>query len=60
MKRAINEIVSERNDETLRKLFGDAETFHANFYHAFMSEEDLARLRPLVRGFVTRLLQIAA
>ena len=59
MKRTINELCGERDDETLRKLFGDAETFHANFYHAFMSEEDLAKLRPLVRGFVTRLLQIA-
>ena len=60
MKRAVNEIGKERGDATLQKRFGDAESFHANFYHAFMSEEDLAELRPLVRNFVNRLLDLAS
>lgn len=60
MKRAVAAVGNEQGDETLRKGFADAESFHANFYHAFMSEDELAELRPLVQNFVNRLLELAS
>ena len=56
MGRAAERLASERGDPVIRLGFGIAEKFHANFYHAFMEEDQIERGRKSVREFVERLL----
>ena len=55
---AVERIAEEQDDRALRSEFGVAEKFHANFYHDFMEEFQLEVDRPVVRGFVERILAI--
>ena len=54
--RAAERLSAERGDPIIGLGFGIAEKFHANFYHAFMEEDQIERGRKSVREFVERLL----
>ena len=60
LKRAVQSLVEETGDETIRGGFLAAEKFHVNFYHDFMEDFELDADRPTVNGFVERLLVLAA
>ena len=49
-------LADEMEDERISLGLGVAEKFHANFYHNFMEEFQLEVDRPVVRGFVGRIL----
>ena len=59
LKAAADKLAEDRNDPALESGFFAAQQFHANFYHGFMEEDDIARGRPLVRDFVHRVLNPA-
>ena len=56
MGRAAVRLSAERGDPIIGLGFEVAEKFHANFYHAFMEEDQIERGRRSVREFVERLL----
>ena len=58
MIRAVNLIGEELGDRAYRAEFGVAEKFHANYYHGFMEEFQIEANRPIVRGFVQRILAL--
>jgi hypothetical protein len=59
LKAAADKLAEDRDDPALESGFFAAQQFHANFYHGFMEEDDIARGRPLVRDFVHRVLHPA-
>ena len=59
LKTAADKLAEDRNDPALESGFFAAQQFHANFYHGFMEDDDIARGRPLVRDFVHRVLNPA-
>ena len=59
LKEAADRVVGEIGDDTLGGAFLAAQTFHANFYHQFMEDDDIARGRREVRRFVDRVLEHA-
>ena len=59
LKAAADKLAENRNDPALESGFFAAQQFHANFYHGFMEDDDIARGRPLVRDFVQRVLNTA-
>ena len=59
LKAAADKLAEDRNDPALESGFFAAQQFHANFYHGFMEDDDIARGRPLVRDFVHRVLNPA-
>ena len=59
LKAAADRIAREIGDDTLAGDFMAAQQFHANYYHGFMEDDDIARGRPLVRRFVERVLEYA-
>lgn len=56
LKTAADQIAEDRSDPSLEAGFFAAQQFHANFYHNFMEDDDIARGRTLVRRFVERVL----
>ena len=56
LKTAADQLAKRRSDPSLEAGFFAAQQFHANFYHDFMEDDDIARGRPLVRRFVERVL----
>ena len=52
LKTAADRLAKDRDDPALESGFFAAQQFHANFYHGFMEEDDIARGRPLVGDFV--------
>ncbi len=59
LRSAIGRLSDEADSGKLRLGFGVAEKFHANFYHGFMEEGELAFSRPLVEEFVHEVLALA-
>ena len=59
LRAAIGRLADEAHDGNLRLGFATAEKFHANFYHGFMEEGELAFSRPLVEEFVHEVLALA-
>ena len=58
LKVAVRRLYQESGVEALESDFGIAEKFHANFYHDFMEDYQIEADRPLVRRFVTRVLDL--
>ena len=58
LAQTVDRIAEERSDRALRAEFGVAQKFHANFYHNFMEDFQLEVDRPVVRGFVGRILEL--
>ncbi len=58
LKTAAGRLAEETGDSLFREGFTNAEKFHANFYHDFMEDFQLAADRPVVHDFVTRLLAL--
>ena len=56
MKNAVARLSEEIDDPALRGEFGMAEKFHANSYHGFMEDYELAQDSEVVRRFVERAL----
>ena len=48
----------ELGESYLSTDFDSAERFHANFYHDYLTESDIAVERPLVHRFVNRVLSL--
>lgn len=48
----------EMGEPLIAADFDSAERFHANFYHGYMNDYDLALERPAVRRLVRRLLSL--
>ncbi len=57
MKGVVSRLATEYQDELIVNWFSIAEKFHANFYHNFMRDYQLATDRPVVHQFVERLLE---
>lgn len=57
LKEAVVRLAEEYSDSALRTEFAVAEKFHANFYHGFMQDFELAD-RDIVTRFVERLLAL--
>ena len=53
---AAERLATERGDPIIRLGFEVAEKFHANFYHGFMEDFQVASGRQAVREFVERIL----
>ena len=53
---AADRLESERGDRVVALGFGEAEKFHANFYHGFMEDFQIAYGRQRVREFVESIL----
>ena len=58
LKEAIQHLAEGTGDRAFIGDFGIAEKFHANFYHDFMEDYQLAADRPLIREFVNRMLAL--
>lgn len=58
MKNAVARLSEELHDPALRGEFGTAEKFHANFYHGFMEDYELAQDGEVVHRFVERVLSL--
>ena len=56
MKQAVTEIAREQGELLIVSGFSTAERFHANFFHDYMEDYDIAAERPAVHHFVNRLL----
>ena len=56
LAQTVERVAEELDDRALRSEFSVAQKFHANFYHNFMEEFQLEVDRPVVRGFVGRIL----
>ena len=54
---AVDRLAQEQADASLQDGFGVAEKCHANYYHDFMEDHELARARLIVPRFVRRLLE---
>ena len=59
LKIAVGKLIVEHDAPELRGGFAAAQQFHANFYHGFMEDDDVAFARPLVHDFVERVLSYA-
>ena len=59
LKAAADRMVREIGNEALESGFSVAQQFHANFYHRFMEDDDIARGRRVVRRFVEQVLEYA-
>ena len=57
---AVNRLAQEYEQPLLQSDFSVGEKFHANFYHDFMENDEIARDRPIVARFVRRILEIVA
>ncbi len=55
----VERLAEELQDPSLESEFGVAEKVHANFYHDFMEDPELARSRAIVNRFVNRILAMA-
>ena len=55
----VERLVEESNETLLEAEFAVAQKFHANFYHDFMEEYEIASGRPIVSRFVHRIIEIA-
>ena len=55
----VERLVEESNETMLEAEFAVAQKFHANFYHDFMEEYEIASGRPIVSRFVHRIIEIA-
>ena len=55
----VERLADELQDSSLESEFGIAEKVHANFYHDFMEDPELARSRVIVNRFVNRILAMA-
>ena len=58
LRNAVSRLCAEYEDASLVGGFAVAETFHANFYHGFMGDDELDLSRPPVNRFVEQLLAI--
>ena len=58
IKSFVLRLESELEEPGLFSLFKHAETLHVNFYHGFLSEENLEEHRELVQRFVERMLEL--
>lgn len=47
--------VSQHVDRELYDVFRKAETYHANFYHDFLDEQDVKESFPLIKEFLERI-----
>ena len=54
MKAAVRRLAEEGGDPALVAEFAVARSFHANFYHDFMEDDDIEDNRLVVRGFVEK------
>ena len=58
LKIAAERLATEQDDSTLGSDFAVAEKFHANFYHLFMDDFQLANDPPKIHDFVHRVLAL--
>ena len=62
MKQAVTALAREHDDDAIADAivggFSAAERFHANFFHAYMEDYDIAAERTVVHHFVARLLAL--
>ncbi len=52
---AVDWLAEEYNDSSLSLGYAVARKFHANFYYDFMEDDELVHDRPMVQGFVRRI-----
>ena len=57
-RNAVNRLAEEYNDRALVSEFSVAQKFHANFYHDSMEDDEIEQDRPIVHGFVHRILNM--
>ena len=55
---AVSRLAQEYDDPLLTASFSVAQKFHANFYRAFMENEEIAQDRPIVDRFVRRIVNL--
>lgn len=55
----VERLVKEHPESSLELGYAVAEKFHANLYHDFMEDDEIARGRPMVTRFVHRILALA-
>ncbi len=58
LKVAVRRLAEAYGEPSLRAEFSVAEKFHANFYHGFMQDYELAEDKVEVRDFVERVLRL--
>ena len=58
LKENADRLSSELVDQEIIDGFQVAEKFHSNFYHDYLEDFRISRDRPLVHGFVHRLLSL--
>ena len=58
LKIAAERLATEQGDNGLASEFAVAEKFHANFYHEFMDDFQLAEDPPKIHDFVDRVLAL--
>ena len=58
LKTAAERLSAEQNDGSVASGFAVAEKFHANFYHQFMDDFQLADDPPKIHDFVHRVLEL--
>ena len=58
LKIAVKRLANELGDARLVLGFAAAERFHANFYHGFMSADNIALGRGLAREFIEKTLAV--
>ncbi len=58
MKTTVSRLAERHDDQVLIGAFIAAEHFHANFYHDFMEDYEIAEDRPVVNDFVHRVIAL--
>ena len=57
---AANQLARERNDPSIRTVYGLAQSCHANFYNDWMEQEDLYDYLPDIQRLVDKILTAKA
>ena len=60
LREIATQLAQEHGDPLIDKGFNVAETFHRNFYHAFMEEYEIEQGRPEVHEFTERVLELVS
>ena len=58
MKRAAEQLAEDHNDPNISDRFANAESYHRDFYHRYMTVEEWREGRPLIHDLVARVLAL--
>ena len=55
LRNFVRTVAQQLQDKEIWELFQKGETFHANFYHEFMDEQEVKEIFPFIKEFLERI-----